>query len=129
MRYLTEGFALGALERGKSIAQFLGPRAGADPAVVQWAEIHPRDGEFEAVLNVVQDVGGEHFLDLWEFPPEDPDDELGRVLARVNTALDAMKEAEEQAAAVRPRWVNLGVVQDEYRDYIRAGRRLLWSAD
>ncbi|MGH3390109.1 MAG: hypothetical protein ACRDOO_14665 [Actinomadura sp.] len=127
MRYLTEGFALGALGRGKPIAQFLGPRADADPAVVQWVEIRPRGGEFEVVLNAVHDVGGEHFLDLWEFPLDDPEEDgLGRVLAGADSALGAMKEAEEQTPAVRHRWVNLGVVQDEYRDYIRAGRPLSW---
>ncbi|MFE9029684.1 hypothetical protein ACFYOA_26085 [Streptomyces iakyrus] len=35
---------------------------------------------------------------------------------------DALVLAEECTEAVRGRWVNQGVVQDEYRDFVLAGR-------
>ena len=49
--------------------------------------------------------------------------EFGRELAIVDDALAAMAVAESMTSAVRERQVNLGVVQDEYLDYIRRGRR------
>ncbi|MEV5753161.1 hypothetical protein AB0L00_35540 [Actinoallomurus sp. NPDC052308] len=123
MRYLADSFALGALQRGKAIAQFLGSsRAEERRVVISWVEVHPvRDG-FAVVLHVAEDVGGEHFADLWEFLPADPDDEFGRQIGQADDAGAAMSLAEELTSAVRGHWVNLGVVQDEYLDYVRGER-------
>ena len=123
MRYLVESFAVGALGRGRSIAQFLGPvTAYGNQTAVCWVEVQPRRGAFRVVLHVVEDVGGERFVDLWEFPAADPDEEFGRELAVAEDALRAMVVAEELTSAVRERWVDLGVVQDKYLDYVRDSR-------
>ncbi|MFF8478608.1 hypothetical protein [Streptomyces sp. NPDC015414] len=43
--------------------------------------------------------------------------------------LAALVVAEERTGAVRGRWVNENVVQDEYGDFVRAGRPSGVSAD
>lgn len=125
MRYLAESFALGALRRGKAIAQFLGPSEGqAGGLVVSWVEVQPSRDAFTVVLHAAEDVGGEYFADLWEFPPADPDNEFGRKLGEAEEPSEAVAIAEKLTGAVRSRWVNLGVVQDEYLDYVRGDRSL-----
>nr|WTB28809.1 hypothetical protein OG781_03970 [Streptomyces sp. NBC_00830] len=70
-------------------------------------------------------VGSETFFDVIEFPPPDPDDEeeeFGRLITSADHALGALAAAEDSTGAVRERWVNESVTQDEYRDFVRAGR-------
>src|SRR5690242_11251755 len=69
MRYLAEPFAVGALRRGKAIAQFLGPAKGFDhESAIRWVEVNATRDGFMIVLQEAKDVGGERFADLWEFP-------------------------------------------------------------
>lgn len=125
MRHLIESFALGALHRGRPIEQFLGPAGGPDVPGIRWVEVVPTRSGYKVVLHASADIGGEDFYDLVEFPPLDPEDEdqaFGQEIAVVADARDALALAESHAGAVRDRWVNQGVAQDEYRDFVRAGR-------
>jgi hypothetical protein len=124
VRYLIESFALGALRRGRSIEQFLGAvRESATPGV-RWVEVVPVSAGYRVILYTVEDVGGEHFCDLGEFPPLSPGDEeyFGEEVATTVEAPDALAMAEERTGAVQGRWVNHGIAQDEYLDFVRAGR-------
>ncbi|MFB7244391.1 hypothetical protein ACFCYX_18255 [Streptomyces populi] len=59
------------------------------------------------------------------FPPFDQDaedEDFSRLLGTAGDPQDALVLAEECTGAVRGRWVDQGVVQDEYRDFVRAGR-------
>ncbi len=125
MRYLTEQIALGALRRGATIEQFLGP---VKPAGIRYVEI--RAG-FEVYLYLVEDNGNEHFWDVGEFGSleEREEDEFGRLIARAEDADRALAAAEELLGASPTRWVNEGVVQDEYADYVRAGRPVVQAPD
>ncbi|MFF8650364.1 hypothetical protein ACF06D_19315 [Streptomyces griseoluteus] len=132
VRYLAESFILGALRRGRSVEQFLGPCGSAERPGVRCVAVRATKGPFEVYLHVVEDVGSESFLDLGEFPPFDPDDEsgeFGRLLGMAEDPLAALDVAEQRAGAERDRWINEGVVQDEYGDFVRAGRPTGVSAD
>ncbi|MEU5609768.1 hypothetical protein AB0H03_13725 [Streptomyces sparsogenes] len=59
---------------------------------------------------------------MCEFPPFDPDDEASEFGQLVGMAENPLVVAEERTAAVRGRWVNENVVQDEYGDFVRAER-------
>jgi hypothetical protein len=122
VRHLVEPFAVGALRRGQSIEQFLGPAGTPQIPAIRWVSIEPSKLGYVVTLHVVRDVGGEGFYDLIEFPPLDPDDEFGQELVIADDPLTAMTTAEVQVGAVRDRWVNVGLAGDEYRDYVRAGR-------
>jgi 2,4-dienoyl-CoA reductase-like NADH-dependent reductase (Old Yellow Enzyme family) len=132
VRYLTESFAVGALNRGRPVEQFLGPVATSDRSGVSYVEVRPVRGAYELYVYTVEDVGHEGFFDLIEFPPFDADaeeEDFGRLVATVQDPMSALDAAEEIAGAVRARWVNEGMVQDEYADFVRAGRPLSASPD
>ncbi|MFF9607637.1 hypothetical protein ACF1GY_36150 [Streptomyces sp. NPDC014684] len=99
---------------------------------MRYVEVRATKGPFGIYLHTVEDVGSESFLDLGEFPPFDPDDEageFGRLLGTAEEPLAALVVAEERTGAARGRWVNENVVQDEYSDFVRAGRPSGASAD
>lgn len=125
MRYLVESLAIGALTRGRSVEQFLGSVGDAHAPGVRWVEVVPIGSEFKVVLHTSADVGSENFCDLVEFPPLDPeneDAEFGLEIAVATETHDALALAEHRTGAVRGRWVNQGMAQDEYRDFVLSGR-------
>ncbi|MEU1344513.1 hypothetical protein [Streptomyces sp. NPDC005827] len=123
MRHLTPAFALGALRRGKQIEQFLGATETDGRHGLRWIAISPGRTGVTIYLSDVEDVGTDTFLDITEFPPLDPDEETwGREVAVLPTPEEALHLAEHELAADPQRWVNDGVVCDEYQDF-RAARR------
>ncbi|MFC8262689.1 hypothetical protein ACFUNF_35025 [Streptomyces sp. NPDC057291] len=77
-------------------------------------------------------MGHETFVDLAEFPPLDPDteeEEFGRLIAAAGDPLTALNAAEDCTGAVRHRWVNAAMAQDEYNDFVQSGRPLRGSPD
>ncbi|MFI6285162.1 hypothetical protein ACIBCM_10450 [Streptomyces sp. NPDC051018] len=132
MRYLVEPFIIGALRRGRSVEQFLGPVGSPERPGVRYAEVRAARTSYEVYVHAVEDVGHEDFLDLDVFPPLDQDaeeEDFGQLLGTAEDPQDALVLAEECTGAVRGRWVNQGVVQDEYRDFVRAGRPSRISPD
>jgi hypothetical protein len=125
MRYLAESFIVGALRRGSCVEQFLGMVGGSSVPGVRWVEVVPRGEGFVIVLHEVQDIGSEQYVDLVEFPElpgRDGEERFGIEVGVAGEASDALDLAETMTGAVRQRWVNAGVAQDEYRDFVRAGR-------
>ncbi|KQV11981.1 hypothetical protein [Kitasatospora sp. Root107] len=77
------------------------------------------------MLHSAQDVGGEHFRDLVEFPALDSDGEeedFGQEIAMAEEEPAAMAIAEAGTGPVPDRWVNAGIAHDDYLDFVRAGR-------
>lgn len=132
MRYLTEAFIVEALERGRPVEQFLGPVGAPDRPGVSYVEVRPTKAAYEVYVHTVEDIGHERFFDLVEFPPSDADEdeeEFGRLVATAEDPSTALATAEEATGAVRERWVNESMVQDEYGDFVRAGRPADQSPD
>lgn len=121
VRHLSEGQAVDALRRGGAIEQLL----TSDSEVVVWLRLSGRGSSIELVRHRVQDVGGAVSMDVYEFPPSDEGELHGEgvVLATFGDANDAVT-ASVAFGARSGRWVNEGVIQDEYADYSRASRRL-----
>ncbi len=113
MRYLSESFAVGALRQSAAIEQFLGPAFHGQHRGIRWVAIEPqRNGRYAIVFYVNWDVGGEHFRDLIEIPPLDPEaDDAGGILAEVGDAVEALNTAERVTDAMRERWGNFGVTR------------------
>ena len=123
MRHLTPAFALGALRRGKQIEQFLGAIEIDGQPGLRWIALGPGPSGVTIYLSEVEDIGTDTFLDITEFPPLDPDDETwGREVAVLPTPEEALQLAERELAADPERWVNQGIVCDEYQDF-RTARR------
>lgn len=76
---------------------------------------------FELRLHEAEDVGSIDFADVATFPSADPEDEYGegRVVASSSAASEILETASGFGAAA-DRWVNQGVVDDEYLDARRS---------
>ncbi|MDX2929345.1 hypothetical protein PV411_33090 [Streptomyces sp. NRRL_B-16638] len=125
MRYLVEPFIVGALRRGRSVEQFLGPVGSPERPGVRYTEVRTARTSYEVYVHAFEDVGHEGFVDLDVFPPfdqETEEEDFGQLLGTAEDPQDALVLAEKLTGAVRGRWVNQGVVQDEYGDFVRAGR-------
>jgi hypothetical protein len=118
VRHLTYVFALGALHRGKEIEQFLGGIERDGRQGVRWIAISPDRSGVTVYLSEVVDAGTDTFHDVTEFPPLDPDEESwGREIAVLATPEEALQVAVQELGADPGRWVNQGIVCDEYRDF------------
>lgn len=120
-RHLTLGEATSALRRGRQVEQFLGVANGPDGrAVVRWVTVGEAHRVFRLTLHEVEDVGSDDFLDVSEFPPIAEDEEVGEgEVVGTSEEPEAALQLAEALGAAPDRWVNQGVVQDEYGD----GRR------
>ena len=125
-RYLAGSFIEGALHRGKSVEQFLGAGVGETGPTIRWIEIRPVRQALEVWFFEAPDIGSREFLDIYEFNgdagPEEP-------LRKFNLCSEALQFAEEHFGASALRWVNEGVVQSEYEDFILADRPTRWPPE
>jgi hypothetical protein len=121
MRYLTTGFAIATLRRGRSIEQFLGPHHVDSKVGVRWVEIRPDGNGYKIVLHEVLDLDG--IADLYEFPPlvEHGEEYFGQDIGAADTESGAMSIAATYGTEDN-RWVNQGVTADEYHDCVKARR-------
>lgn len=123
MRHLTPAFALSVLRRGKQIEQFLGAVETDGRPGLRWIALSPGRAGITIYLSQVGDVGTDAFLDITEFPSLAPEDETwGREIAVLPTPEEALHVSERELAADPHRWVNDGIVCDEYQDFRTAGR-------
>ncbi|MET8421650.1 hypothetical protein ACWD7C_32695 [Streptomyces sp. NPDC005134] len=123
MRYLAEPFLLGALKRGRSIEQFLGPSGTPDRLGVSYVEVRPAEGNYEIYLHAVLDTEPRTY-DLDSLPAlfDKDEEDFGLLVATTSDPAAALDAAADQTGAVRERWVNQSIAGDEYRDYVLAGR-------
>lgn len=91
---------------------------------IRWLSVHAAGGGLTLSLHRVRDEGTNDFLDVTAFSPVDEDEEFGegRLLGRYPDAATVLAAA-EAAGGRSDRWVNAGVVQDEYADLLRAHGR------
>ncbi|MCP3881328.1 MAG: hypothetical protein GY701_23490 [Sulfitobacter sp.] len=118
MRHLSEDQAAAALRRGRQIEQYLGSAALSDDRWgVRWLTISHYGNEYRVALHHVEDIGGPRFADLSELPPIDPHEHIGEgtEVASAADPADAIQAARSHGAD-NSRWVNQGVIGDEYLD-------------
>lgn len=118
MRHLTESQASSTLKRGRQIDQFLGREQLPDERwAIRWITISRMGSRFVIRRHHVEDIGGAGFADVAEFPPIDVDEYSGEgvEVASVSNADGALALTIGLGAAP-DRWVNYGVLSDEYLD-------------
>ena len=113
VRHLTESQAAGALDRGRAIEQLL----ASDSTVIEWLRLSGRSSSITLFRHRVRDLGGDDFKDVYEFPPVDAEEEQGegKVLATFTKGAEALAASVDHGARAG-RWVNDGMIQDEYAD-------------
>jgi hypothetical protein len=123
MRYLAKQLAVGALRRGRPIQQFLGPATGFELPGIRYLEIRP-GAKYELYLYFAEDIGNDGFFDVGEFPSLEvrEEDGFGRLIARTDEPELALETAKRLVGAAVDRWLNVGLVDAEYADYLGSGR-------
>lgn len=125
MRHLSVDQARAALRRGRSVEQLLSSTPVDVRPTVRWLSIAPtRPGEYELRMHLVLDVGSDDFLDVTEFPPVDEENEYvgeGKPFGTFREPNDILGEAHREWGASPDRWVNEGLVGEEYDDRRSAG--------
>lgn len=115
VRHLTERQAAAALRRGAPIEQLL--TATLDEVTVRWLSLAATGGGFALRRHDVLDDGSGDFLDVYDFRPADEDEYTGEgVMIGTYPDVPAALEAATRNGARMTRWVNNGVIQDEYAD-------------
>lgn len=122
MRYVSLSFLESTLRRGKPLEQFLGGLLRDSERFIRWVELRPAKGRIEIWSFVAPDYGDEGRLDFYEFVG-DEDEVLEQ---SVESPAEAFAFATAKLGALSDRWVNQFVSQDEYLDFIRAGRPSSW---
>ncbi len=121
-RYLAEPFMTTSLNRGKPVECFLGGARRGDTPTIRWVSLRQDDDQIEATLWEAEDIGNAEYLDIYSFPMvgEEPDDPIER--ATFSELHDAITHARKVWGADPDRFVNEGVIQDEYADYLASRR-------
>jgi hypothetical protein len=113
VRHLSEHQALMALRRGASIEQML--TESLSQRALRWCSARRSGARFALTLHHVHDDGDDDFLDVYEFETVDDKEEVGegRLVGEYSDAASVLKAAGAIGARA-DRWVNAGVIQDEY---------------
>ncbi|WP_329244514.1 hypothetical protein OG417_47950 [Actinoallomurus sp. NBC_01490] len=126
MRHLTRSFAEGALRRGRQIEQLLEAFEQDGRRGLRWASISPatRFHGFIVSLHTVEDI--DYRLTVDEYPSfyESDEEDFGQTIGETESAEEALDLAHRELTANPARWVNQGVLQDEYNDDVEQGRPL-----
>ncbi|MGJ8674271.1 hypothetical protein [Rubritalea sp.] len=118
MRYLTLSFIKSALNRGKAVDQFLGEITRDGLTGVRYIQISVEDGEYQLTTYDKENIGSEDFLDIYSFPSLIEDEEYDRPYTSYSDLEAALSASTTNHGTQPDRWVNEGVVQDEYKDYL-----------
>jgi hypothetical protein len=120
MRHLTMRQAEDALVRVKGIEQLLARQRNADGRwTVSWMVVVPAEGGFRVTLHRVVEPPTVEIFDVADFPPLDEEERVGegRCVDEVDAPGPAMAGAGAHGA-VPDRWVNLGLIDQEYADAV-----------
>lgn len=128
MRHLTRSFAEGTLRRGREVEQLVEAFEQDGRRGLRWASISPptRFHGFIVGLHTVEDLDDTYRLTLDEYPSfhESDEEDFGQTIGETEAAEEAIDLAYRELGADPARWVNQGVLQDEYNDYVKQGRPL-----
>ena len=122
-RYLLPPFIQSALNRGHAVEQFLGGFEYEGSPALRWLTLQPEEDGVTLLVYESYDEGGEDFLDLYAFSEIDGEQGDSAAEHPCATLDEALTLARTRYGADPERWVNEGVVQDEYQDYLTRGRR------
>ncbi len=118
MRHLTDSYIRTALNRGKTVEQFLGGGMLGDVRTIRYVALSQDGHRFSLTFYEHIDEGSESFLDLYAFSYASPEDDPPR--HSFDTIEEALNYSEATYGAVATRWANQFVIQDDYADYLRA---------
>ncbi len=122
-RYLTEYFLQSAIARGREVGQFLGGFSHEGQPAIRYLVMRADEDGIVLSLYESYDPQDEEWLDVTSFEELDGV-EQGEAAEEHHCAsvAEALALAEATYGARADRWVNEGILDDEYRDYLRGHR-------
>ena len=128
MRHLTRSSAEGTLRRGREVEPLLEAFEQDGRRGLRWASISPptRFHGFIVRLHTVEDLDETDRLTVDEYPSfqETDEEDFGQTIGEAESAEEAVGLAARELGADPARWVNQGVLQEEYNDYVKQGQPL-----
>ena len=120
MRHLLEIDVLSNLRKGRSVEQLLSKSMYGDFPTIKFIRIDKeKSGDISVALFEVYDDGNEEILDIYEFQPIEPDEPDG-IVTVFQSPDEALFYACNSLGANINNFVNDGMIQDEYKDSLRA---------
>src|SRR5690348_14768383 len=125
MRHLIASDLTRLLAIGRGIEQFLAPRQADNYRALRWLSIKKdgHQGKFLVTRFEVFDEGDPEHLDIYSFSYVNPDEPFVEH-SDISTPEAALLVAREKFGADPERFVNAGVVQDEYADFLKHNSNL-----
>jgi hypothetical protein len=118
-RYLDQSLLVARLRAGRPLEQWLGTRPLDSGVAIRWLHLgRELSDDYSLTLFEVYDDGDENFQDVHEFSPVDVDEPNGTTMMFA-TPEELLSAARERFGANADNFVNRGMVQDEYADYLR----------
>jgi len=118
MRYLVYEQLRTNLSIGKPVEQWLSPRVHPNYVELRALTIlKERDGTYTTSYVGYFDDGDESFTDIYAFSYPDPDDP--EVIKSFDSIDEALHFAMANYNASPDKFVNSGLLQDEYKDYLK----------
>lgn len=119
IQYLTDDQIRTRLRLGKSVEQWLDDVQEDDYTILKWLSIDKENDEsFSVTYFECFEEGNEDFMDIYAFSLIDPDEPFG-VIHTFPSIVDALEFATFTYKASSHRYISTGMIQEEYRDYIK----------
>ncbi len=119
MRYLSKGEIFSLIDNGQMVEQFLIHREVDGCRVLRWVCLSKDTvGTFSVSRCEVFDEGDLDHLDLYAFSFVEPDEPFEECLGLLSVE-KALEVAEKQFGADPKKYLNLGLMQNEYAAFLR----------
>ena len=118
-RYLNIEQLNANIRLGKSVEQWLGYTVEKDYTILKWLRIDKeKSGQYSVAYIECFDDGDENFIDIYEFSTIDPD-ELYGTINTFDSVEEVLHFAFDTYDALSDKFVSAGMIQEEYRDYLK----------
>ena len=121
MVYLQNEQLRANLSLGKAVEQWLGYVQEDGYVILRWISIEKENSEYSVAYIESLDEGNEDFIDVYEFSTLDPDEPLG-LINTFPTLKEAIDFSLNEYGADIDKFLNSGIIQEEYRSYLNGKR-------
>ena len=116
-RYLTQSEVSSAIQRGKQVEAFLGSGEIGSGPTIRYLTVRGTTERLTAELWEVEDPRNPEFLDVYSMYPPNGDDAPNQIFSFASVE-EALSELGRHFPGVADRFVNQGVIGDEYAEYL-----------
>lgn len=121
-RYLSKLEVEGAIRRGKQVDAFLGAGNSSENRTIKYLTLRASANQVVAELWEVEDPGDPNYHDVYSLYPPHGDD-APDIIFNFGSVAEAMSQLDLQFPGVASRFMNQGVIDDEYAAYKASGNK------